>query len=83
MKQQQAKAVETWTEIIQTPRRGSQGESSSSKQTWADEVEDEVVSQGKKKSMWDEFDIANLSNAGYKLEYVARSKQGKITGSRN
>lgn len=79
MKQQQAKAVETWTEIIQTPRRGSQGESSSSKQTWADEV----VSQGKKKSIKDEFDIANLSNAGYKLEYVARSKQGKITGSRN
>ncbi|KAG5621777.1 hypothetical protein H5410_006995 [Solanum commersonii] len=73
LKQQQAKAVGIWNEI--TSRGGV--ESSSSKQSWADEVEEEATAQGKKKSIWDEFDIAKLSNARYKLEYVAPAKQGE------
>ncbi|KAH0748716.1 hypothetical protein KY290_027948 [Solanum tuberosum] len=77
LKQQQAKVLEFWNEIVQTSWGGSQVESSSSNQFWADEVEEEVASQGKKKLIWNEFDIAKLTNAGYKLEYVPPSKKGE------
>ncbi|KAH0735031.1 hypothetical protein KY285_010738 [Solanum tuberosum] len=53
-------------------------ESGNNKKSWADEVEDEANELGKKKSIWDDFDIAKLANAGYKLEYVTRTKKGEI-----
>ncbi|KAH0667947.1 hypothetical protein KY285_029153 [Solanum tuberosum] len=77
LKQQQAKVLEFWNEIVQTSWGGSQVESSCSNQSWAVEVEEEVASQGKKKLIWKEFDRAKLTNARYKLEYVPPSKQGK------
>ncbi|KAH0709164.1 hypothetical protein KY284_010591 [Solanum tuberosum] len=53
-------------------------ESGNSKKSWADEVEDEANELGKKKSIWDDFDIAKLANVGYKLEYVTPKKKGEI-----
>ncbi|KAH0709161.1 hypothetical protein KY284_010588 [Solanum tuberosum] len=44
----------------------------------ADEVEDEANALVKKKSIWDDFYIAKLANAGYKLEYVTPTKKGEI-----
>jgi len=41
-------------------------------------VEDEANPLGKKKSIWDDFDIVKLANVGYKLEYVTPIKKGKI-----
>ncbi|KAH0723425.1 hypothetical protein KY285_005978 [Solanum tuberosum] len=77
VRKKQAQAMGIWTEIMQSSKGGSQVESSSGKQSWADEVEEEVASKGRQKSIWDDFDIAKLSNAGYKLEYVAPSKDGE------
>ncbi|KAH0646257.1 hypothetical protein KY290_034885 [Solanum tuberosum] len=77
VRQKQAQAMGIWTENIQSSRGGSQVESSSSKPSWANEVEEEFGSQGRQKSIWDDFDIAKLLNAGYKLEYVAPSKDGE------
>ncbi|KAK6773735.1 hypothetical protein RDI58_028973 [Solanum bulbocastanum] len=53
-------------------------ESSNSKKSWADKVEDEANALGKKKSKWDEFDIEKLANVGYKLEYVTPTKKENI-----
>ncbi|KAH0706234.1 hypothetical protein KY285_010732 [Solanum tuberosum] len=53
-------------------------ESSNNKKSWADEVEDEANALVKKKSIWDDFYIAKLANAGYKLEYVTPTKKGEI-----
>ncbi|KAG5614830.1 hypothetical protein H5410_014654 [Solanum commersonii] len=77
VRQKQSQVMGIWTENIPSSRDGSQVESSSSKPSWANEVEEEVASQGRHKSIWDDFDIAKLSNAGYKLEYVAPSKDGE------
>uniref|UniRef100_A0A3Q7IXY1 Reverse transcriptase Ty1/copia-type domain-containing protein n=1 Tax=Solanum lycopersicum TaxID=4081 RepID=A0A3Q7IXY1_SOLLC len=44
------------------------------KGTTLDEVEEEAHSKAQKRSIWDDFDIAKISNARYKLEYVAPLK---------
>ncbi|KAK6781941.1 hypothetical protein RDI58_019737 [Solanum bulbocastanum] len=72
----QAKAI--WDGIIQTAEYGSSVESSISKKSWTDEVEDESNALGKKKSIWDDFDLAKLANVEYKLEYVMPTKKGDI-----
>lgn len=41
-------------------------------------MEEEANTLGKKKSIWDDFDIAKLANGGYKLEYVTPAKKGEI-----
>ncbi|KAH0709166.1 hypothetical protein KY284_010593 [Solanum tuberosum] len=64
--------------VIQTTEYGSPVESSKSKKSWADKVEDEANPLGKKKSIWDDFDIVKLANVGYKLEYVTPTKKGKL-----
>ncbi|KAG5616778.1 hypothetical protein H5410_016602 [Solanum commersonii] len=78
LRQQHKQAESIWDGITRTSSVGSLVESSNSKKSWADEVEEETVSLGKKKSIWNDFDIAKLSNAGYKLEYVALGKEGDI-----
>ncbi|KAG5571797.1 hypothetical protein H5410_061563 [Solanum commersonii] len=67
-----------WDRVILTTEYGSPMESTNSKKSWADEVEDEANALGKKKSIWDDFDIAKLANAGHKLEYVTPTKKGEI-----
>lgn len=49
--------------------------SGNSRRSWDDEVEaeDELV---RKPSIWEKFDITKLSNAGFKLEYVAPTVHG-------
>ncbi|XP_019237195.1 PREDICTED: uncharacterized protein LOC109217410 [Nicotiana attenuata] len=49
----------------------------SGRKSWADEVEEVTEKQRKKSSVWDNFDIAKISNAGYKLEYVQPRKIGE------
>ncbi|KAH0657385.1 hypothetical protein KY289_026133 [Solanum tuberosum] len=57
-----------WEELIQAS-------SSRSKLSWADEVEI-ANAQNAKPSVWDSFYIAKLSNAGFKLEFVAPEIHG-------
>uniref|UniRef100_M1DB28 Uncharacterized protein n=1 Tax=Solanum tuberosum TaxID=4113 RepID=M1DB28_SOLTU len=52
-----------WDEIVQASR-------SSSKQSWADEVEAMQEVQ-RKPSIWKNFDINKVSDAGFQLEFVA------------
>ncbi|MCD9560132.1 hypothetical protein HAX54_018608 [Datura stramonium] len=64
--------------IMQSPNgvgskpMGRMSGSSSSKMSWADEVERQQ--NMKKESVWDKFDIAKMSNAGFKLEFVEPAK---------
>ncbi|KAH0682965.1 hypothetical protein KY290_021555 [Solanum tuberosum] len=78
VRQQQNQASNIWKGIMQTTGDRSPMESSGSKQSWADEVEEEIASSSKHKSIWDNFDIAKLSNAGYKLDFVPPTKKGDI-----
>lgn len=78
VRQQQKQVEAIWDEIIRISGAGSPVESSNSKNSWADEVEEEATSKGRKKSIWDDFDITKLSNAGYKLEYIDLAKKGDI-----
>lgn len=75
-KQQQNQAMAIRNKVDETSNDGSHQKLSSSKKSWAKEVEQENGPKEKTKSIWDEFDIAKLSNAGCKLEYVTPSKQG-------
>ncbi|MCD7447783.1 hypothetical protein HAX54_034768 [Datura stramonium] len=54
---------------------GRMSGSYSSKISWADEVERQQ--NMKKVSVWDKFDIAKMSNAGFKLEFVEPTKHGE------
>lgn len=49
--------------VIPNTEYGSHVESSYSKKSWVDEFEDEANVLGKKKSIWDVFDIEKLANA--------------------
>lgn len=64
-------ASQSWTEVVQ-------GTSSSRKLSWVEEVEtmEEVE---KKSSVWDNFDIGKIANAGFKLEFVASKVHGEST----
>lgn len=42
-----------------------------------DEVEEELAMQKQKKSVWEDFDLSKISNAGFKLEYVAPKTHGE------
>ncbi|KAG5624322.1 hypothetical protein H5410_009540 [Solanum commersonii] len=77
-RKQRDQATTIWDGVIQTIEYGSPVESSNSKKSWADRVEEEANTLGKKKSIWDDFDIAKLANGGYKLEYVTPTKKGEI-----
>ncbi|PHU14690.1 hypothetical protein BC332_15895 [Capsicum chinense] len=44
--------------------------------SWADEVEKEEETE-RKTSIWDNFDISKVSNAGFKLEFVSPLKAGE------
>ncbi|XP_009790024.1 uncharacterized protein LOC142170687 [Nicotiana tabacum] len=65
------KSQRIWSEVLQaSPSEDQAAPTSSGKKSWADEVEEEMETQKKQGSIWDDFDIAKISNAGYKLEYV-------------
>ncbi|XP_009796054.1 uncharacterized protein [Nicotiana sylvestris] len=67
---EQAQAMNVWNEAILNPRNEGQSKSpGNGRKSWADEVEKELGIE-KRTSIWEEFDIAKLSNAGFKLEYV-------------
>lgn len=71
-------AMNLWNKVIQNPRsEGKVNSLSNGRKSWAGEVYEELGQQGKKSSIWDEFDIAKLSNAGFKLEYVSPKVQGE------
>ncbi|MCE5165766.1 hypothetical protein HAX54_012184, partial [Datura stramonium] len=63
---------------MQSPNRvginpmGRMSGSTSNKMSWADEVERQQNMT--KVSVWDKFDIAKMSNAGFKLEFVEPAK---------
>ncbi|KAH0685006.1 hypothetical protein KY289_022758 [Solanum tuberosum] len=78
VKEHQKLAEASWKEITLSNSDRSPIDSRSSKQSWADEVEEEDALLGKPKSIWDNFDIAKLSNAGYKLDYVTPTKKGDV-----
>lgn len=54
----------------------AQASSSRSKISWVDEVE-EVEIWENKGSIWDNFDIAKITNVGFKLEFVSPDKHGE------
>ncbi|KAH0722927.1 hypothetical protein KY289_005971 [Solanum tuberosum] len=68
IRKQQFEAQIIWKEL-QTPPSASQ---------LGSEVEEEVNSKTQKRPISDDFHIAKLSNAGYKLEYVAPLKLGEL-----
>lgn len=73
---QSLKAVKQWNEIMQGSSSEGRNESTSKgRKSWADQVEEEESIE-KKTSVWDNFDITKISNAGFKLEYVSSIVQG-------
>lgn len=73
----QIEAGKIWSEVLRkSPTRIVEASSSNNKQSWADEVEEEEELMKSKRSIWDDFNISKLANAGYKLDYVAPSKSG-------
>lgn len=50
---------------------------SSGKKTWADEIEEENVRTKSQGSVWDNFDMAKVSNAGFKFEYISPIQTGE------
>lgn len=77
-RQQQNQASTIWKGIMQTASDRSPMESSGGKHSWEEEVEEDIASSDKPKSIWDNFDIAKLANAGYKLDFVPPTKKGDI-----
>ena len=65
-----------WKEIMQTTSDRISMELSGSKHSWAYEVEEDIASSSKPKSIWDNFDISKLANAGYNLDFVPTTKKG-------
>lgn len=63
------KMQEEWVKMVQSP-------TSSRKLSWAEVVEaaEETVA---KRPIWDNFDIGKISNAGFKLGYIAPETHGK------
>ncbi|KAG5604639.1 hypothetical protein H5410_026131, partial [Solanum commersonii] len=51
--------------------------SSSGGRSWTDEVDDESVKPVHQSSIWDNFDIAKISNVRFKLEYVEPIMHGE------
>ncbi|KAK4729493.1 hypothetical protein R3W88_022481 [Solanum pinnatisectum] len=78
VREHQKLAEASWKEITLSNSDRSPMDSRSSKQSLADEVEEEDELLGKPKSIWDNFDIAKLSNARYKLDYVTPTKKGDL-----
>ncbi|XP_060202744.1 uncharacterized protein LOC132631162 [Lycium barbarum] len=71
-------AVQQWNDAMQTSVNSEiKSPNDSGKKSWADVVEEEVVSPVKRSSIWDNFDITNVTNAGYKLEYIAPDMEGE------
>ncbi|KAH0675380.1 hypothetical protein KY285_023181 [Solanum tuberosum] len=72
VKEMQRVAKQIWEEIEEAQQRLDQADSASSgKKSWADQLEKENETVKVRNSVWDNFDITKVSNAGYKLEYVA------------
>ncbi|WMV51956.1 hypothetical protein MTR67_045341 [Solanum verrucosum] len=70
-------APEHWADVVHTSASSSKFfPSSSGAKSWADQVEAEIPIS--KASIWDNFDISKVSNAGFKLDYVAPEMQGEI-----
>ncbi|KAG5609947.1 hypothetical protein H5410_021228 [Solanum commersonii] len=63
-----------WEEISPPQPSRKLSPSGSGTKSWAEEIEEEQMQRPKEKSMWDTFDIAKLSNDGFKLDYVAPEK---------
>ncbi|XP_019254302.1 PREDICTED: uncharacterized protein LOC109233022 [Nicotiana attenuata] len=77
-KQKEIEAIQVWEEVQEASTSSSPTlHAREGRKSWADEAEEVNEEQGKKSSVWDNFDIAKISNAGYKLEYV----QPKMTAS--
>ena len=75
-RQQQNQASTIWKGIMQTASDRSPMESSGGKHSWEEEVEEDIASSDKPKSIWDNFDISKLANAGYNLDFVPTTKKG-------
>ncbi|KAG5619842.1 hypothetical protein H5410_005060 [Solanum commersonii] len=70
-------AQQLWKEIAAVGIDGTEEPSNSGRKSWADEVEEMMEEPVKRSSIWDNFDIEKVVNAGFKLEYVAPSNTGK------
>ncbi|XP_060183185.1 uncharacterized protein LOC132613154 [Lycium barbarum] len=80
IQKQQKEAQAQWGKIaLEMNPSNSMTSSSKSKQPWADEVEEEARASEKKNSIWDNFDIGKMVNAGFKLEYVAPTTRGECS----
>lgn len=72
---QQVEEQSIWEDItVKSTNRGKQISPTTSKKSWTDEVEKTKDVAEKKSSIWDNFDIDKVINAGFKLEYVAPSR---------
>lgn len=67
-------AQKLWAKISPPQPSRKLSPSGSGTKSWAEEIEEEQMQRPKEKSMWDTFDIAKLSNDGFKLDYVAPEK---------
>lgn len=74
----QAQALKQCNSVVQvSTSAGNHSPTSSGHKSWADLVEEEERSEPvKKPSIWDNFDISNVTDAGFKLEYVTHSLCG-------
>ncbi|XP_060183323.1 uncharacterized protein LOC132613322 [Lycium barbarum] len=62
--------------IMQEWEEAMQMSNNTGRQSWADEVDAAVEMRGKG-SIWDNFDISKISNAGFKLDFVSPLKEGE------
>ncbi|KAM3377385.1 hypothetical protein P3S68_009798 [Capsicum galapagoense] len=68
-------AQKQWSTIV-APVQLTSGKG---RKSWADEVEEEAIQSETAHLIWDRFDISKVSNAEFKLDYVAPVKQGEKT----
>lgn len=76
LKAKQKEAQQQWMDV-ELDASGKSKPTSSRRKSWAEAVAKELGMPELKRSLWDNFDIAKVVNAGFKLDYVAPTTLGE------